>query len=75
MTTNAARADTLVRVLRSGMDGDVETVRSLVTDDVRTWTPGFATATRDELIEALADRVDAFTDTDRPAHHTARCRR
>ena len=64
MTTNAARAETLVRALTAGIEGDHETVRTLVTDDVRAWTPAFATATRDELIEALDHRDDAFSDMD-----------
>jgi hypothetical protein len=64
VTTNAVRAETLVRALRAGMDGDLETVRTLVTDDVRTWTPLFATATRDELIDALELRNDAFSEID-----------
>ena len=64
MTTNAARAEVLVRALRAGIDGDHETVRTLVTDDVRAWTPAFATATRDELLDALDNRDDAFSDID-----------
>jgi ketosteroid isomerase-like protein len=64
VTTNAARAEMLVRALRAGIDGDHETVRTLVTHDVRAWTPAFATATRDELIEALDHRDDAFSDID-----------
>jgi hypothetical protein len=64
VTTNAARAETLVCALRAGIDGDHETVRMLVTDDVRAWTPAFATATRDELIDALHSRDDAFSDID-----------
>ena len=62
MTTNAARAATLVRALRAGIDGDHETVRMLVTDDVRAWTPAFSTVTRDELIDALDRRDDAFSE-------------
>ena len=64
MTTNAVRAETLIHALRAGIDGDHETVRMLVTDDVRAWTPAFATATCDELIEALDNRDDAFSDID-----------
>jgi limonene-1,2-epoxide hydrolase len=64
VTTNAARAATLVRALRAGIDGDHETVRTLVTDDVRTWTPSFSTVTREELIDALEDRNEAFSDID-----------
>ena len=64
MTTNAARAQVLLRALRAGVDGDHETVRALVTDDVRAWTPAFATTTRDELLDALDRRDDAFSDMD-----------
>ena len=62
MTTNAARAATLVRALRAGVDGDHDTVRAVVTDDVRAWTPTFAVASRDELVDALDHRDDAFSD-------------
>jgi len=62
VTTNAARAVTLERALRAGIDGDHETVGTLVTDDVRAWTPARSTATRGELIDALGDRLDAFSD-------------
>ena len=62
MTANATRAETLVRALTAGIDGDHATVRTLVTDDVRAWTPAFATATRDELIDALDHRDHAFSD-------------
>jgi predicted ester cyclase len=64
VTTNAARAETLVQALRAGIEGDHQTVRTLVTDDVRAWTPTLSTATRDELIDALDDRLDAFSDID-----------
>jgi hypothetical protein len=62
VTTNAARAAKLVQALQAGVGGDEDTVRSLVTDDVRAWTPTFATASRDELIEALSHRDHAFSD-------------
>jgi ketosteroid isomerase-like protein len=62
--TNAARAEALVRALRAGRDGDLETVRTLVTDDVRAWTPVISTGTVDELIDALGDRNDTFSDAD-----------
>jgi hypothetical protein len=53
-----------VRALRAGIDGDHETVSALVTEDVRAWTPAFATSSRDELIDALDRRDDAFSDFD-----------
>ena len=64
MTTNAARADTLGRALRAGIGGDHQTLRTLVAHDVRAWTPAFATATRDELLDVLDQRDDAFSDID-----------
>jgi len=64
VTTNAARAATVARALRAGIERDHETLRTLVTDDVRAWTPAFATTARDELVAALDDRDDAFSDVD-----------
>lgn len=62
MTSNQARAATLVRALRAGLDGDRETVTAVFTDDVRTWTPGLSTASLDELVAELDRRDDAFAD-------------
>ena len=39
MTSNEARATTLVRALRAGIEGDQEELRAVFTDDVRAWTP------------------------------------
>jgi ketosteroid isomerase-like protein len=61
-TTNHARATTLIDGLRAGVIGDTDTLRALVTDDVRAWTPTLATSSSDELIDALERRDDAFSD-------------
>jgi ketosteroid isomerase-like protein len=62
MSSNAARAATLERALRAGVDGDREALRALFTDDVRAWTPALSTSSLNELIEALDLRDDAFSD-------------
>ena len=62
MTSNEARATTLVRALRAGIDGDRETLQALCTDDVRAWTPALSTTSLSELLEDLDRRDDAFSD-------------
>ena len=62
MTSNEERAATLGRALRAGIDGDHDALRALLTEDVRAWTPAFATASLEELIEQLDQRDEAFTD-------------
>jgi ketosteroid isomerase-like protein len=62
MTTSEARAETLVRALRAGIDGDRVALQALFTDDVRAWTPALSTSSLGELIDALDRRDDAFSD-------------
>ena len=62
MTTNAARAATLVEALRAGIECDRDALRTVLTADVRAWTPGLSTASLDELIEQLEHRDNAFSD-------------
>ena len=62
MTSNEARATTLVRALRAGIEGDRETLQALFTDDVRAWTPALSTTSLSELIDELDRRDDAFSD-------------
>jgi len=62
MTTNEARANTLVNALRAGIEGDKDALRSLLTDDVRAWTPALSTSSLTELIEELDRRDGAFSD-------------
>ena len=64
MTSNAERAEVLVRALRAGLDGDTATLEELTTDDVRTWTPTQATSSRQALIEELGRRDSAFSAFD-----------
>ena len=62
MTSNEARATTLVRALRAGIAGDRETLQAVFTDDVRAWTPALSTASLSELIDELDRRQDGFSD-------------
>jgi ketosteroid isomerase-like protein len=62
MSTNEARAATLVRALRAGIERDRTTLESVCTADVRAWSPALATSSRDELIGQLERREEAFSD-------------
>lgn len=62
MTSNLDRAELLSSALRAIVDCDRSELVRLLTRDVRVWTPELSTATRDELIEALRRRDDAFSD-------------
>jgi len=64
MTTNESRATTLVNALRAGIEGDQATLRKLLADDVRAWTPTMSTSSLTELIEELDRRDGAFTDVE-----------
>jgi ketosteroid isomerase-like protein len=60
MTSNQQRATTLVRALHAGIDRDRQALQVLLTDDVRAWSPALSTASRDELIDELDRRDEAF---------------
>ena len=62
MTANEARAATLVRALRAGIEGDRAALEAIYTEDVRAWTPALSTGSRTELIHELDRRDDAFSD-------------
>jgi ketosteroid isomerase-like protein len=62
VTANEARATTLVRALRAGIDGDRDALKELYTDDVRAWTPALSTGSLAELMDELDRRDDAFSD-------------
>ena len=64
MTSNQARATTLARALRAGIEGDRETLQAVFTDDVRAWTPALTTTSLTDLIDELARRDDAFSEID-----------
>ena len=60
--TNAERATVLVRALHAVLEGDVDTIRALCTDDVRVWTPARAISSLVELSAELDRREEAFSD-------------
>jgi hypothetical protein len=62
VTSNEHRATTLVRALRAAIDRDRQTLRELLIDDVRAWSPTLSTASLDELFNELDQRDEAFTD-------------
>ncbi len=64
MTTNEARASTLARALRAGIEGDRRVVEDSCTDDVRVWAPALTAASRAELLDALERRDAAFSDVE-----------
>lgn len=62
MLSNGERAEVLSGVLRALVDGDRAALTQALTPDVRMWAPEVATATRNELLEALERRDEAFSD-------------
>jgi ketosteroid isomerase-like protein len=64
VSTNEARARTLERALRAGIDRDRDTIGQLCTEDVRAWTPALATTSRSELLDELDRRDESFSDVE-----------
>lgn len=67
MTSNAARADILVRALQAGIEGDRDGLAAVLTDDVRAWAPALSTGSLAELVDTLVHRDDvleAFSDVE-----------
>ena len=62
MTSNAERAATLERALRTSIDPAERALADVYTDDVRAWTPALSTSSRAELIAAYEGRDDVFSD-------------
>jgi hypothetical protein len=61
MTTSAARATTLARALRAGLEGDRDAVARACTPDVRVWAPALSAGSLAELLDALEARDSAFS--------------
>lgn len=62
MTSNAARAATLVRALRASVEGDHRVVNELYTEDVKVWAPAFSADSATELAAEFGRRDEAFSD-------------
>jgi ketosteroid isomerase-like protein len=61
MTSNEARAATLVQALAAGVERDGPTIKALCTPDIRAWTPTLMTSSVTELLRELAQRDEAFS--------------
>jgi ketosteroid isomerase-like protein len=61
-TTNATRADTLVRALQAAVARDHDAIAALCTDDVTAWTPVLSASSAPELLASLELRDDAFSE-------------
>jgi ketosteroid isomerase-like protein len=61
MTTNAKRAEILVRALNAGVERDRGAIVGTYTDDVRAWTPASSTTSLTELMAEFDRRDDAFS--------------
>src|SRR5262245_24177252 len=62
MTSNAARATTLMDALHAGLDRDSSSIRELCTEDVTAWTPALSASSITELTAELERRDQAFSD-------------
>jgi hypothetical protein len=68
VSSNAERAEQLLRALRAALDGDRDTVRALCTTDIKAWTPRLSASSLEELLAAMASRDPAFSDFVFEAH-------
>ena len=64
MTSNATRAETLLRALRASIEGDRTAMGDVFTEDVTAWTPALSARSRDELATEFERRDEAFSDID-----------
>jgi hypothetical protein len=62
MTSNAARAATLVRALSASIDGDSTVIGELYTDDVTAWAPALSAASATELAAEFERRDTTFSE-------------
>jgi ketosteroid isomerase-like protein len=62
VTSNAARAATLVQALHASVQGDRDTLARLYTDDVIAWTPALTATSATELLAEFERRDEAFSD-------------
>ena len=62
MTSNHDRASTLVSALRAGIERDLDTLRTLLSDDVKAWTPTFSAGSLDDVLQELAGPANVFSE-------------
>ena len=61
MTSNATRAEAIVRALRAAIEGDRDAMAQLVTDDVKVWAPSVGASSRADLLASVGRRDDSFS--------------
>jgi ketosteroid isomerase-like protein len=59
-TSNAERADALVRALHASVEADVKALRAVCTSDVKVFAPELAASSIDDLVGDIARRDVAF---------------
>ena len=64
MTSNAARAATLIRALQASIEGDTSVIGEVYTDDVTAWAPALSAASAADLAAEFERRDTAFSDID-----------
>ena len=64
MTSNAARAATLIRALQASIEGDTSVIDEVYTDDVTAWAPALSAASAADLAAEFERRDTAFSDID-----------
>jgi hypothetical protein len=62
MTSGTRRASVLVEALRAAFVRDHDTLRRLLTDDVRVWAPRRSVSSLGELVSELEQGEDAFSE-------------
>jgi len=63
-TITSVQAAVLRRLLDAVVTGDRESLAGLVTDDVIAWSPNVVIRSRADLLEALDQHDDSFSDVD-----------
>jgi ketosteroid isomerase-like protein len=61
VTSNSARAATLIRSLRASVEGDSSVVGELYTDDVKVWAPALSVSSARELATEFERRDEVFS--------------
>lgn len=61
MAPTSVHAAALRNLLHAAITGDRDAIDDIVTEDVAGWSPNLVVSSRQELIDALADRDDALS--------------
>jgi ketosteroid isomerase-like protein len=61
MAPTSVHATALRNLLHAAITGDRDSIDDIVTEDVAGWSPNLVVSSRQELLDALADRDDALS--------------